>query len=169
MNPTRRPRQRGMTLIELAITLAVLALFSALALPSFGSRLDRQRLATAAETLAADLAEARFEAARRGQSLFVTPNAQGGPWCWSVATAPACGCGEALACQLKTVRADEHPGVQLLQAQDVTLAPEGGAGETRVAAVLQNRRGEQLQVLLSPAGRPRVCAPGGAQPRYPAC
>jgi type IV fimbrial biogenesis protein FimT len=62
-------RYAGLTLIELCAVLAVLALLSALALPSLGHRLDRQRLHAAAETLAADLADARFEAARRGQPL----------------------------------------------------------------------------------------------------
>ncbi|MFO1286584.1 MAG: prepilin-type N-terminal cleavage/methylation domain-containing protein [Rubrivivax sp.] len=88
--------QRGLTLLELAVVLAVLAVLGALALPSMAARLRGERLQTAAEMLAADIADARHEAARRGQALHIEGRAadSGGPaWCWSVATAPGCPCG----------------------------------------------------------------------------
>lgn len=165
-------RALGLTLIELCMTLAVLAVLGAIALPSFASRLDRQRLQAAAETLAADLADARFEAARRGHALHLVPQGSADQWCWSVATAPGCGCGQPQACQLKTVSAAEHPGVRLVQAEPVVLGAEPAAGESRVAALLESRRGERLQVALAPTGRVRICAPEGAgagAARYPRC
>ncbi|MBX3603053.1 MAG: pilus assembly protein FimT [Rubrivivax sp.] len=165
-------RALGLTLIELCMTLAVLAVLGALALPSFATRLDRQRLYTAAETLAADLADARFEAARRGQALHLVPQGSADAWCWAVATAPGCACGQPQACALKTVSATEHPGVRLLEARSVALAAEGLPVEVGVAALLESRRGERLQVAISPAGRTRICAPGGARDasaRYPRC
>ena len=61
------PPTRGFTLLELVITLAVLGILSTLAMPSLGSRVDRARLVGTAEMLAADIAEARFEAARLGR------------------------------------------------------------------------------------------------------
>lgn len=108
------PALSGFTLLELVVTLAVMAVLGTLALPSLGQRVDRARLAGAAEGLAADIAEARFEAARLGRSLHVQAR-DGTDWCWSVANAPGCGCAAAQACQLKTVRASDHPGVRLLE------------------------------------------------------
>jgi type IV fimbrial biogenesis protein FimT len=152
---TRPARTPGFTLLELVITLAVLAVLSTLALPSLGSRVDRARLVGAAEMLAADIADARFEAARLGQPLHVVGQA-GSDWCWSVATAPGCSCAAAQACQLKTVRAQDHPGVLLLDPLAVQLQP-GGEADSQPAR-LEGRRGERLRVALTPLGRVRICA-----------
>ena len=98
-------RVSGVTLIELMMGLAVLAILGALALPAMGSRLERQRLAMAAETLAADLTEARFEAARRGVGMQMNAltSADGKQWCWTVApaaasVAPDCACALTRSC-----------------------------------------------------------------------
>jgi type IV fimbrial biogenesis protein FimT len=166
-----RARRRGLTLIEVAITLAVLAVLGALALPNMAERLSRQRLQTTAETLAADLADARFEAARRGLPLHVQAQVQtqdGTAWCWAVATAPGCGCDQAQACQIHRVRAADHPGVRLLEGHALVLDP-AGAGAAGTAAVFASPRGEQLRVDLTPMGRPRVCAQSGQWPRMSGC
>jgi type IV fimbrial biogenesis protein FimT len=105
---TLGPPARGLTLLELAIVMAVLAVLSALAAPSMAARLRAERLLSAAEMFAADIADARHEAARRGRALHVQalavapPTAtalQGGKpvagaasWCWAVATQAACPC-----------------------------------------------------------------------------
>ncbi len=162
-------RSRGLTLLELAMVLAVLAVLSALALPSMGARLDRQRAQSAAEGLAADLAEARFEAARRGQALFVHAEGQGADWCWAVATQAGCACGgSAAACQLRQVRAAEHRGVKLVQGLSVRVDPAGTAQQPHTA-LLETKRGERLRVEVSALGRSRVCAVSGTWPRIPGC
>jgi len=58
--PSNRPS--GFSLIELVVTLAVLATLVALALPSFQETLRRNRVATATNELLASLALARTEA-----------------------------------------------------------------------------------------------------------
>ena len=72
----------GLTLLELAIAIAVMAILGSLALPPFAARLSRERLSRAAETLSADISEARFQAARKGHALHLRSQA-GGDWCWS--------------------------------------------------------------------------------------
>jgi len=151
---------RGFTLLELVITLAVLGILSTLAMPSLGSRVDRARLVGAAEMLAADVAEARFEAARTGQPLHVVARA-GPDWCWSVATTPGCGCGVPQPCQLKTVQAQDHPGVRLLDSFAVALEPGGEARSQ--PGTLPGRQGERLRVAISSLGRTRVCAVDGSE------
>ena len=86
--------QCGLTLLELSIALALLAVLGAIAVPSLGSRLDQQRLYGAAEALVADVNEARFEAARQGRPLHVVMQS-GDNWCWAVATLASCPCGQA--------------------------------------------------------------------------
>jgi type IV fimbrial biogenesis protein FimT len=160
---------RGLTLLELVMVLAVLAVLSSLAVPSMGARLDRQRTLGAAEGLAADLAEARFEAARLGKPLFVRASGQGGDWCWAVTTEDGCGCRDDVrSCQLHRVHAQDHRGVALVQGLDVRVDPTGGAQPPQ-AALLETKRGERLRVEMSPLGRARVCAVSGTWPRVPGC
>lgn len=159
--------QRGITLLELAIVLAVLAVLGALAVPSLGARLERQRLAGAAQSLAADLSNARFEAAQRGQALHVQP-ASGAAWCWAVSATTPCACAQPQPCQLRRVHADAHAGVRLVQGAPVRLEPGGTALATQVAT-FESRRGEQLRVLLLPMGRARICASAGTMAEYAPC
>ncbi len=151
--------QRGLTFLEVALVLAVIAIFASLAVPSFTARMERQRVQGAAEALAGDIAEARFEAARRGQPLFVEATA-GASWCWAVATAPGCSCDGTQSCQLHAVRAGTQRGVKLVEGLAVRIDPAGAAQATQ-AALLETSRGERLRVEVSPLGRPRVCAVSG--------
>lgn len=157
----------GLTLLELLIGLAVLAVLGTLAVPGLGSQLDRQRLRHAAQTLAADLNETRFLAAQRGQTLYV--QVQEGPqWCWAVATDTGCGCGAPQACQLHAVNVADHPGVRLLTPAAVRLDALGSAQVTG-AVTFESPQGERLRVDVTPQGRTRICAAAGRWPAIPAC
>ena len=162
----RPPPARGLTLLETLVATGIVALLMTLALPSFGSMLARHRLRAAAEHLAMDLAEGRLQAARRGQPLYL--NLQPGPdWCYALAGSAACACSPAQVCQLKAVRAGDHPGVTLLAGPALRIDPQPGASTG--SALLQGSDGTQLRVALTPLGRPKVCAPGAAVPGMPGC
>ncbi len=159
---------RGLTLLELMAALGIVAVLATLALPSFGSIMARHRLKAAAENLSMDLAELRFEATQRGMPLHMH-FATGPDWCYALATASGCDCRVAQSCQLKTVRAKDHPGVQLVAGLPVLFEPMPGAGVDGGSALLQSAEGAQLRVGLTRLGRPKVCAPGAAVPGYPVC
>lgn len=175
----RARRRRGFTLLELMIGLAVMAILATLTVPSMGSALQRQRLRAAAEHLAADLTEARFEATRRGQPLHVLPRT-GPDWCWAVAREPGCACDDSPAarsapCLLGRSGQADHAGVHLLQAQAVELSPTGAAGTAGGAAVavqaalFEGQPGHRLRVQVTALGRARVCAPEQPVPGVPPC
>jgi len=67
-------RHRGFTLPELAITLTVVVLLAAVALPAFRTTLDRQRVATAVHLLSAQFAQARSTAITRSEVVSVCPS-----------------------------------------------------------------------------------------------
>ena len=170
MNTGCNRRVRGLTLIELMVVLGLSAVLVALTAPSFGQMLARQRLKAAAENLALDLAELRFAAAQRGSTLHLNV-APGTDWCYALAVAEGCDCHVPQGCQLKTVRAKDHPGVLLVRGRSVLLdanSTPGSAG-TLQAALLQSADGQQLSVAMTPLGRPKVCAPSAVVPGYAPC
>ena len=64
--------QRGVTLIELAITLTIVAIALVLGLPSFTTWMNNQRIKNAAQTIQEGMQLARMEAVRRNTKVFVT-------------------------------------------------------------------------------------------------
>lgn len=164
-----RHAERGLTLIELMIAISISAILLSLAVPSFSAYLQRQRLKAAAQMLAVDLAEARYESARRGQPLHVVFS-PGADWCYAIATSAGCDCRVQQSCRLKSVRAADARGVLLAEAQATSFDPAGALQGTAAAALLQTAgSGERLRVEVSPLGRARVCAPDGAMGQIPGC
>lgn len=73
---TRR-NERGFTLVELMVTVAVLAIVAAIAAPSFRNLLLNSRLTAAANELSAALQGARMEALRTNARVVVCPSTDG--------------------------------------------------------------------------------------------
>lgn len=167
MTHPARPK-RGLTLIELVAVLGLLATLMMLALPSATGVVARHRLKAAAESLAHDLADLRFESAQRGTTLHLRFD-RSGDWCYALAHSSPCDCRSGRSCQLKTVHARDYPGVRLVEAADAQFLPLGGAVESGGGALLESADGSQLRVALTRLGRPKVCAPGGAVSGYAAC
>jgi type IV fimbrial biogenesis protein FimT len=164
---TTRRGPRGLTMIEMAIALAVLAVLGTLAIPSFTNRLARERLAATAESLAADVNEARFDAARRGQPLYVLAGTGPGA-CWAIGTRAGCGCEQVQACQVRRVPGSPKSGISFIEAHDVKLEPSGTA-VAGSAVVLESKAGERLRVDVLALGRTRICAANGPTGHYPPC
>jgi type IV fimbrial biogenesis protein FimT len=80
----RRTRTTGFTLVELMVTIAIVAILVAVAFPSFESSLRSSRLATASNELMASVSLARSEAIRNpggaGLCTSVDGMACGGDW-----------------------------------------------------------------------------------------
>jgi type IV fimbrial biogenesis protein FimT len=167
MNHKRSPPDTGLTLLELMICVAVLAVLGILALPGLGAQLERQRLRSAAQALVGDITEARFLAAQRGLTVHVQAQ-DATPWCWGISMSSACDCNAAQACTIHAVPATSHKGIRLVSGMTVQLEPTGGAAAA-ASATLESGHGDRLRVDVSAQGRPRICTLSGSWPQLPAC
>lgn len=78
MNPAR---ESGFTIVELMITLAVLAILVGIATPSFTALMNNSRLSGQTNEFSSDLALARSEAIVRGRPVTVCASGDGGNTC----------------------------------------------------------------------------------------
>ncbi len=70
-------RQRGFTLIELIITVAIAAIVMAIGVPSFQGMMRNNRAATQANEMISALNLARSEAVKRGRRVSLCPSSNG--------------------------------------------------------------------------------------------
>jgi len=86
-----RKRQRGFTLIELMITIVIVAIGVALAVPAWNEFTEKRQIVAATEDVASFIEFARHEAVKRNQPVFVQWNTTGGhssDWCIGLSLAP---------------------------------------------------------------------------------
>lgn len=74
LSPTIQMRSSGFTLIELMVTIAVLAIIVSIAAPNISTQLANQRVKSTAATLENALKEAKAESLIRRQSITVAYN-----------------------------------------------------------------------------------------------
>lgn len=164
--PTPSTRvQSGLTLIELALALALIAILSAVATPSFGRLRSEAGLRREAHALLGALHAARSAAISRGLPVIVCQTA-GAAACLGTA-APAAGWAIFVdrpgGTSGKLDPADEllqvaqlPGGIRLLGSRRaLTYWPVARAGTT-ATLLLCHARGDALAVIVSQTGRPRL-------------
>ncbi len=72
-----KPISKGFTLLELVVTLAVLAIMLGIGLPAFGPTIERIRVTNAYNVLTTSLMSARATAIARGEPVTVCPSHDG--------------------------------------------------------------------------------------------
>lgn len=176
---TRRPRDRGLTLIETAITLAVTAIVVGIAIPSFEQARKRRQLEGTAAQLQTDLHLARSLAVAQNRSLRMSFYADDQSSCYVVHSGKfgACTCGEngAAICDaghtaLRAVRLDAPRQPQLLaNVKSIAFEPTGGTVTPTATLRVRWTGGPAIHQVINLMGRVRSCAPAPGLPGYPAC
>jgi type IV fimbrial biogenesis protein FimT len=174
-----RPGQSGVTLIELVVTLSVVAILAALAVPSFKTVIFNRKISASAESVLNGLQLARAEAVRRNTPVQFTLN---GDSTWTV------GCVTATAScpadiQSSTIGDGANSEVT------VTATPSGAntvdfnsfgaiipalSPLTQLdfdlpASILPAAETHELRVVINAGGSARLCDPNYASPDARAC
>lgn len=175
----------GFTLVEVMVTVAILAILVLVAMPSFQGTIDARKLKSQTEAIADMVRLARTEAMKRaaaGTPKTVTVSVIAG---WSIGlTNSEAGCTDAATCVL--VQGANNAVPYLLassndaQCKDCTVATVTDANfsfsfrgvvssGTAQGITVTSPKGVALRVAVSPVGRVNVCGPTGATLGYPAC
>jgi type IV fimbrial biogenesis protein FimT len=170
--------RRGFTLVEVMVTLAVLAIVAASAVPGLAHVLDTRRLNAAAHALATDLQLARTDAVARNRvlRLGIQASATGSCWVLHTGAAGACTCtGAATVCATGEVevRSERYGPADRLRVDanvaSIAFDPLHGtstpAGTLRIVA----SDGRSVQHVVNAMGRTRTCSPGGLVPGHRPC
>lgn len=149
-------RARGLTIIELMIVIALIAIVLTVAIPSFRDILERRRLEGVANELAIDLQYARTEAVSRQANVVLQTAADG--LSYTITGIPL-----AKTVQLPT-------GVTVTA--NVTRTYEGfrgtAGGDATIDIASTNTAG-QLRITSNFMGRVQMCSPSGSLKGYATC
>lgn len=170
---------RGFTLVEWMITLAVVAILAALAVPSLRLLMDKYQLKAAAQALYDDVQLARSEAIRRSAHTAVQFAATAPSWCAVIGTvasangALACTCTAAQpepSCIKRSLPASNQADFRSIglgastemrfePSSGLLLTSAGGDSEALFVDVISAYSGRSVRVFVSPVGIPSLCSP----------
>ncbi|WP_456379510.1 GspH/FimT family pseudopilin [Thiolapillus sp.] len=154
-------KNRGFTLVELLITVVVIAILVALATPSFRGLLDRNAAASTANDLLSSILLARSESIKREQPVIFSSD--DGFATWQVA-ADTNGDGTGDDVVLQHNQEDSSASITANGAAAITFNSRGRASLTPGSDYfIITKNGVTRHVCFSSTGRPRVQEEGGCQ------
>ena len=114
-------KQKGITLIELLITIVIIAVLVIIGIPSFVNYLQENRLIGTTQNLYYTLQYARSEAVKRNTTMYVVFQT-GSNWCYGINPGSSCSCSTAGSCTLGSVSSNS--------AQPMSLSTSGLTSNT---------------------------------------
>lgn len=167
----------GFTLIEVLVTVSLVALLAGLAVPAMGHLIDSARLRGAAETLVQELRQARNRALNFQQTVYFSFSRNAGEnWCYGWSDRAGCNCrldtnhpdaclsGAGEAARLQRQLSSNFPAISLgTPAAATTFKLQFAAirGTARAASIRLGNNAGEVRVIISPLGRVRACASRG--------
>ncbi|UUC94921.1 GspH/FimT family pseudopilin [Comamonas sp. C11] len=130
-----RVARHGFTAVELMVTLAILAILSAIAMPSFRTLFERWRVLQATESLKSSLMLARSEAIKRGGKVVIQKIANNTDGCTTATNKTDWDCGWIICNDSNNsgTCTQTDPVLQIVNApRDVQITRSGGAGTIKL-------------------------------------
>ncbi len=176
---TRPGNQRGFTLIESCVVLALAALIASIVVPGFAAMLERQRLRGTAAELASDLHWLRSQSLARNEALRLSLYSTSSGSCTVVHTGnrddcrcadsgPATCSGDAQALKTSHWLRREKISVQANIASMLFDPSQGTVSPTGSIRVVDSR-GAGITHVVNIIGRVRSCSPTAAVSGFQAC
>jgi len=169
--------QHGLTLVEAAIVVAIVAITATSAAPGLQRLIDRYRLESAATQLAAELQLARNESIARNRVVRLSWHAASGCYLLHTGPADACSCdadGRAQCAPGSTpIRSVGRSGADRISLQSsaasIAFDPLHGTATPTATWRLASGQGRAIHHVVNVIGRVRSCSPQAAVPGYRAC
>jgi type IV fimbrial biogenesis protein FimT len=170
--------QRGITLIETAVTVTLVAIAVSTAVPGFQDLVARKRLEGVATQLATDLQTVRTEAVARNEPLRISFHADPAGSCYVIHTgakalcsctgpAPATCAGDAEQIRTVWLPVSQRVAVQA-SAGSILFDPLHGTSTPAGTARVIGTQGA-IHHVVNVMGRVRSCSPEGLLPGYRPC
>lgn len=156
--------QQGVTLFELLIVIALIAIILAFSVPSFSKIIERNRLKSAAESLKSDLQLARLAAVKASDQVILTKTTgNNGSWCYGFNSGTvACDCAEtdvtqADYCGIAIVSGANFANTNMFSSSaDTTFNFRRGTANSSNACF--STTNYKLKVFNNNAGRVEICS-----------
>jgi type IV fimbrial biogenesis protein FimT len=160
--------EQGLTLVELMVTVAILAILLAVAVPNMSSYWQQSRLVSASEAVYSNLHLLRSVALARNQQIYAKFDNTGGTgWCMALAELDSCDCADATTtCALTNMPVPRLSGSDY---SNITLSTTFGGDSTSVSmprgtmangsvVLTSQSTGDVVKVVVSSFGRVKICS-----------
>ena len=167
--------QRGFTLVEAAVVVAIVAISLTTAVPGLQRLLEQRRLDAAASELAATLQLARNESIARNRVVRFAHDEINGCHLLHTGAAGACRCtpqggGECASGATLIRSAGSTTGIAIQgNAASLAFDPLHGTVTPTATWRVSARDGRAIHHVINVMGRVRSCSPDAAVPGYAAC
>ncbi len=164
----------GFTLVELLVTVSVLAIILGVAVPSMQSMIERSRITGASERLLADLQFMRSEAIKLNSDITLSMTT-GDAWCFGFSDNGNCNCATSNSCKVngleKVVSAADYSGsgttLAVVGITNTTFSRRNGTVNNIGSATFSGSNGTSARIDLRLLGRASICSDDIAS--YPGC